>query len=84
MAADARQINGWALRALKPRQTKPMLILYKSLWNSLWNTFPSDVKKGASFKVFLGKWMERFPDRPPVTGYTRQNNNSIPRSTGTR
>ena len=22
-------------------------------------------------------WPERFPDRPPVTGYTRQNNNSI-------
>ena len=46
----------------------------------LWNTLPRNVNMAenlASFKVLLGKWLERFPDRPPVTGYTRQNNNSI-------
>ena len=46
----------------------------------LWNTLPSNVNTAedlASFKILLGKWLERFPDRPPVTGYTRQNNNSI-------
>ena len=46
----------------------------------LWNTLPRDVNTAedlATFKVQLGKWLSRFPDRPPVTGYTRQNNNSI-------
>ena len=46
----------------------------------LWNTLPSEVnlaKDLASFKVLLGKWMTRFPDRPPVLGYPKQNNNSI-------
>ena len=196
MTAEARRMSGWVLRAFKTRQTKPMLILYKSLvrskleyccplWDSpkisdimsveavqrkftkrilgvsdlnywdrikklnlqsmqrrrerysiimmwkmstgnapnnigvkfynnarlgkkvevptsptttqvsvatkyhnsfacraarLWNTLPCNVNTAedlASFKVLLGKWLERFPDRPPVTGYTRQNNNSI-------
>ena len=46
----------------------------------LWNTLPSEVNLAedlASFKVLLGKWMTRFPDRPPVLGYPKQNNNSI-------
>ena len=46
----------------------------------LWNTLPRNVNMAenlASFKVLLGKWLETFPDRPPVSGYTRQNNNSI-------
>ena len=46
----------------------------------LWNTLPSEVNLAEnlpSFKVLLGKWMSRIPDRPPVLGYTKQNNNSI-------
>ena len=46
----------------------------------LWNTLPKTVnsaKRLESFKVHLGEWMKRFPDRPPVSGYSRQNNNSI-------
>ena len=46
----------------------------------LWNTLPSDVNKAENlptFKVLLGKWLARFPDRPPVVGYTRQNDNSV-------
>ena len=46
----------------------------------LWNTLPSDVnsaKNLTAFKVLLGEWLKRMPDRPPVPGYTRQNNNSI-------
>ena len=46
----------------------------------LWNTLPSSVNSVDDltlFKVSLGKWLERFPDRPPVLGYTRQNDNSI-------
>ena len=46
----------------------------------LWNTLPSDVNSAkdlTEFKVLLGKWLKRIPDRPPVPGYTRQNNNSI-------
>eukprot|EP00116_Pleurobrachia_bachei_P008414 sb/3468676/ len=40
----------------------------------LWNTLPCNVNTAedlASFKVLLGKWLERFPDRPPVTGRGR-------------
>ena len=46
----------------------------------LWNTLPSDVNSAkdlAGFKILLGEWLKRMPDRPPVPGYTRQNNNSI-------
>ena len=43
-------------------------------------SLPSDVnsaKELTEFKVLLGEWLKRIPDRPPVPGYTRQNNNSI-------
>eukprot|EP00116_Pleurobrachia_bachei_P007145 sb/3467407/ len=34
----------------------------------LWNTLPSDVNSAkdlAGFKILLGKWLKRMPDRPP-------------------
>ena len=46
----------------------------------LWNTLPRDVNSAKTlteFKVLLGEWLKRIPDRPPVPGYTRQNDNSI-------
>ena len=46
----------------------------------LWNSLPKDVNTADSlplFKANLGKWLAKLPDRPPVCGYTRQNNNSI-------
>ena len=46
----------------------------------LWNTLPKDVNSQASlssFKVALGKFLDQFPDMPPVTGYTPPNSNSL-------
>ena len=37
----------------------------------LWNTLPREVNSAAdlaSFKILLGNWLKRFPDRPPGTG----------------
>ena len=46
----------------------------------LWNTLPEDITAITlldSFKIYLGKFLRQFPDRPPVKGYTTQNRNSI-------
>lgn len=46
----------------------------------LWNILPADtntIKDLDKFKVSLGNFMEKIPDRPPVRGYTTQNNNSL-------
>ena len=47
----------------------------------LWNVVPKDIKSHQSlitFKCHLDIFLtETFPDRPPVSGYTTQNNNSI-------
>ena len=53
----------------------------------LWNIVPRDVKKIGKlelFKMKLDAWLENFPDRPPVYGYTAQNNNSLLEWTTTR
>ena len=46
----------------------------------LWNILPAhtnSIKDLEKFKVSLGKFLKKFPDRPPVRGYTTQNNNSV-------
>ena len=46
----------------------------------LWNTLPKDVNSLTtleSFKIALSDFIRQFPDKPPVTGYTPPNNNSI-------
>ena len=46
----------------------------------LWNTLPKEVNTAEtleSFKVSLGRWLDRYPDTPPVKGYRTQNGNSI-------
>ena len=46
----------------------------------LWNTLPADVNSLStleSFKVGLGRFLEQFPDTPPVPGYTPANDNSL-------
>lgn len=46
----------------------------------LWNILPKDVNGKTnleSFKVALGKFLDRFPDTPPIKGYTTVNNNSL-------
>ena len=46
----------------------------------LWNSLPKDINTAEDLPVFkyrLGKWLATLPDRPPVSGYSRQNNNSI-------
>ena len=46
----------------------------------LWNLLPAEVNKQTlldPFKVALSSFLKKFPDRPPVCGYTTQNGNSL-------
>ena len=46
----------------------------------LWNILPKDVNSATSLeslKVALGGFLKQFPDKPPVTGYTPPNSNSL-------
>ena len=46
----------------------------------LWNTLPKEVNTAETldmFKVLLGRWLDQYPDNPPVKGYRTQNGNSI-------
>lgn len=46
----------------------------------LWNLVPQNTKLIVTiehFKIELDKWLLLFPDRPPVHGYSVQNNNSV-------
>lgn len=46
----------------------------------LWNVLPSEtntLETLDSFKIALGRFLERFPDTPPVPGYTPANDNSL-------
>ena len=46
----------------------------------LWNILPESVnslKTLESFKIALGGFISRFPDKPPVTGYVPPNSNSL-------
>ena len=53
----------------------------------IWNIVPKQIKeieKLEQFKMKLDKWLQTFPDRPPVHGYTAQNNNSVLEWSSTR
>ena len=46
----------------------------------LWNILPKDVNTQTtlvSFKIALGEFLLKFPDKPPVVGYTPPNSNSL-------
>ena len=46
----------------------------------LWNALPKEVNTAETldtFKVVLGRWLDQYPDCPPVRGYRTQNGNSI-------
>ena len=46
----------------------------------LWNLLPKDVNTLTtleSFKIALGEFLLKFPDKPPVKGYTPPNSNSF-------
>ena len=46
----------------------------------LWNILPSEINtldSLDSFKIGMGRFLERFPDTPPVPGYTPANDNSL-------
>ena len=46
----------------------------------LWNILPKDVNSLTtleSFKIALGEFIMKFPDKPPVKGYTPPNSNSL-------
>ena len=45
-----------------------------------WSVCPKGVNTVTtldSFKVALGNFLDRFPDKPPTVGYTAPNNNSL-------
>ena len=47
----------------------------------MWNILPLEINTVTSsldhFKVILGKFLQLFPDQPPIEGYSRANNNSL-------
>ena len=46
----------------------------------LWNLLPSEITNELVFCLFvrkLDKWMEQYPDEPPVHGYFHVHNNSF-------
>ena len=46
----------------------------------LWNALPADIttlKSLESFKIGFGRFLEQYPDNPPVPGYTPANDNSL-------
>ena len=46
----------------------------------LWNLLPATTKDLDSldkFKISLSTFLRRFPDKPPVTGYSTANHNSL-------
>ena len=46
----------------------------------LWNLIPLEANTQTSldaFKISLGVFLKKYPDKPPVRGYSTQNNNSI-------
>ena len=46
----------------------------------LWNTLPAEITRLQSldsFKTGLGKFLEQYPDTPPVPSYTPVNDNSL-------
>ena len=46
----------------------------------LWNILPKDVNSLTtleSFKIALAEFIQKFPDKPPVKGYTPPNSNSL-------
>ena len=46
----------------------------------LWNVLPRIVntqKTLASFKIYLGNFLDILPDKPPSPGYSAENSNSI-------
>ena len=46
----------------------------------LWNILPRNGNTQltlSSFKTALGYFMDKFPDTPPITGYTPSNSNSL-------
>ena len=52
--------------------------LYKAA--QLWNLLPADAKDFQSldkFKISLSTLLRKFPDNPPVTGYSTANHNSL-------
>ena len=61
-----------------PTNTQPSVATkfqnsFASRATRLWNTLPSNVNSAkdlAGFKILLGEWLKRIPDRPPVPGYT--------------
>ena len=76
------------IKALIPKINTKAQISVRSDYDSsfgvraaqLWNILPSDdsqLNALESFKIGLGRFLEQFPDTPPVLGYTAVNNNSL-------
>ena len=61
------------------RSTEPTKYFgVRAAW--LWNALPKNVNTAETldtFKIMLGRWLDQYPDNPPVRGYKTQNCNSI-------
>ena len=70
--------------ALDMKASKAAITLYDNSFavkaGRLWNTLPKHVNQSTeldTFKVMLGKFLGKIPDKPPVKGYSTSNRNSI-------
>ena len=48
---------------------------------TLWNTLPADIttiEGGENFKIKLTSYLKTLRDEPPISGYVRRDDNSLP------
>ena len=80
-----------AIKPLVKPNSKPQTMYDNSfavVGPKLWNLVPKQIRfintSVEDFKRHLSKFLELFPDHPPVNGYSRATNNSLLEISGTR
>ena len=74
--ARVPRLNTRGQRAIVSHYDNSFGIKAAQLWNLLPRTI-NEIDNLDRLKVALGNFFEAFPDKPPVTGYTRGNTNSL-------
>lgn len=74
--ARVPRLNTRSERAIVSHYDNSFGIKAAQLWNLLPRTI-NEIDNLDRLKVALGNFLEAFPDKPPVTGYTRGNTNSL-------
>ena len=83
MQFETRERHG--IKAMIPPTSKVAQLSVRSDYDrsfkiraaQLWNLLPAVTGKLDSFKIGLCRFLEQYPDTPPVTGYTPANDNSL-------